>query len=165
MIIRALAILLGSTFCAVAWADAGPAPASPNPLRALDKASLSAFVEQPLFDPARRLPPPVPFVAPLPQQVTAPTVEPPALRLLGVIHGARDVAIIHRADSAKAEMLTTGDSVGPWRVTVLPVGVRLTDGDRAYDYALFAKGGAAIGPVPAPTPPHPRNPRTVGEAR
>jgi hypothetical protein len=122
---------------------------SPNPLRSLDKTRLKAFVEAPLFDPTRRLPPPVAVLAaPPPPPVVTTEDPPPNLHLLGVIQGAHDIAIVRRGDDPKTETLSSGDHVGPWEVTVLPtVGIRLTSGTRAFDYALFTKAGAPTDPT------------------
>lgn len=135
-------------------AQHGEAP-SLNPLQVLDKATLKGFLEQPLFDPSRRLPPVARAAVVVVARSAPPSVEPPpVLHLLGVIHGQRDMAIVHRDNDEKTVVLHTGDLLGAWRVTVLPpVGVRLRDGDRAFDYALFGKTGASAGPVPVATDP------------
>lgn len=150
----AFGLVVGLAFCAAPGADAQSGD-SLNPLKALDKATLKGFLEQPLFDPARRLPPVVsaPAVAAA-APVAAPPEPPPTLHLLGVIHGLRDIAIVHRDNDRKTVILHTGDRVGAWKVTVLPsAGVRLRNGDRAFDYALFAKPGAGVGPVAAEPEP------------
>ena len=99
-------------------------------------------------------PPPPAIVAPPPPSPVVTTEEPPPnLHLLGVIQGAHDIAIVRHGDDPKTETLSSGDHVGPWEVTVLPtVGIRLTSGTRAFDYALFAKVGAPTEPT-AVVPP------------
>lgn len=134
--------------------------ASINPLRALDKASFKSFVERPLFDPARRLPPP--FAAMVSQPAAAPPEPPPNVHLLGVIQGKIDLAIVGQDGNTKTQMLSSGDHIGDWQVTVLPsVGLRLRNAERVVDYGLFDKGNAmsqpiasgieAISPPPPPT--------------
>lgn len=124
-----------------------------NPMAGLDKGSLKAFVELPLFETSRHKPfvaPPLVYVPPPPQPVV---VSPPSLRLLGVVEGAHSlVAIVHRDDTGKTETLHSGDLVGGWRVEVRPVGLRVASGDRAYEYAMF-RGGAQQGPMPVALPP------------
>ena len=124
-----------------------------NPLAALDKATLSGFVEQPLFEPSRHRPVAAPrlvYVAPPPPPVVEP---PPSLRLLGLVEGARSsAAVVHRNDTGKTETLRPGDRIGSWVVQIMPAALRVMSGDRTFDYALF-RGGPQQGPVAAEAPP------------
>ena len=136
--------LVCATFAAVLLAaSAGRAAAqdtvSLNPLTTLDKAALTGFVERPLFDPERRLPPPAPVLAEAPPP-PAPVEPAPSLQLLGIVHGLHDMAIVHRDGGQQTIVLHTGDKLGSWTVTVRPpVGVSLSSGDRTVDFAIFAK--------------------------
>ena len=133
-------------------AEAPPPVASLNPLRSLDKGDLKAFVEAPLFDPARRLPAVFAPVA-MPVMLPTDTIEPPPnVRLLGIVRGAKDVALVRGPDN-RTSMLSSGDRIGTWDVSVLPPnGIRLSKGRRAFDYAIFAANGTAGGPVAAAAP-------------
>ena len=113
-----------------------------NPLHSLDKSDLKAFVEQPLFDPARRLPAIfAPVGIPMPTNAIEP---PPNVRLLGLVHGATDVALVRGLDN-KTSMVSTGDLLGGWTVAVMPPnGLRLTKGHRAYEYTIFAAMGGPM---------------------
>ena len=138
-----LAIALTTVAPTARAADPAAPQASLNPLRALDKQDLKAFVEAPLFDPARRLPAVfAPDVVPI--AIPIDTVEPPPnVHLLGIVHGAKDVALVRGADN-KTLMLSSGDLVGGWDVAVLPPNnIRLSKGRRAFDYAIFASNGAS----------------------
>ena len=120
---------------------------SVNPLAALDKATLKGFVEQPLFEPSRQRPviaTPNVYVAPPPPPVVD---QPPSMRLLGLVEGANSfAAVVHRNDTGKTETLRPGDRIGSWIVQIMPATLRVTSGDRAFDYALF-RGGPLQGPV------------------
>ena len=122
----------------------GAPPRALNPLAAIDKATLKGFVEKPLFEPSRQ-PPSV--VAPI-IQVAPPVVEPPpALRLIGIVEGARSLAaIIHRNDTGRTEMLHAGDHIGGWTVEVMPGILRVASGDRAFDFTMF-RSGPMSGPI------------------
>lgn len=128
--------------------------ASLNPLATLDEATLRGFVQQPLFEPSRRPPvPPAPIVeivpppAPPPPAVPEP---PPMLKLLGVVEGSHSLAaIVRRADTGKTETLRPGDHLGSWTIAVLPTGLRVQDGDRVFDYAMFKGGQSGPQPVTA----------------
>ncbi len=130
-------------FCGVAAAQDSE---SLNPMRGIEKGTLDSFVELPLFDPARRLPPPPP-----PSQVVVeapappPPEPPPSLQLVGIVHGQRDMAIVHQNGAEKAVILRNGESLGNWTVVVQPLGVTLRSGDRTVSYSIFAKPG---GPAP-----------------
>lgn len=150
----ALVLLLAVVFAPAASAFAqDDAAGSLNPLASLDKSKLKDFVEQPLFEPSRHPPviaPPVAYVAPPP--APPPPEPPPSLKLLGLVEGARSLAaVVHLNDSGKTETLHPGDHLGIWIVGVSPGGLRVTSGDRAFDYALF-HGGAQQGPVPVAPP-------------
>ena len=111
---------------------------SSNPLASLDKALLKGFVEQPLFEPSRQPPvvtPPNAYVAPPMPAVVEP---PPPLRLLGLIEGADFLAaVVRRNDTGRTETLHPGDHIGSWVVHIMPATLRMVNGDRSYDYALF----------------------------
>ncbi len=147
-LLPSVALLLAAAAPAV-----GQETRSLNPLAALDKASLKAFVEQPLFVPSRRRPivaPPYVYIAPPPQPVVE---QPPSLRLLGLVEGATSfAAVVHRNDTGKTETLRPGDHIGSWVVLVMPAALRVMSGDRAFDYALF-RGGPQQGPVAVQVPP------------
>ena len=148
-----LAVLLLPT---AALAQEGPSRLL-NPLAALDKTTLKGFVERPLFEPSRR----PPIVAPLAEPPPSPAaVQPPTLRLVGIVEGSRSLrAIVHRADINVTETLQTGDHLGAWTIKVMPGTLRLASGDRAFDYAMF-RDGAKSGPIPvAPVPPTSDPPR------
>lgn len=124
-----------------------PSAPSLNPMATYPKAELKSFVDAPLFDPARRLPPPTVVAAPLPPAPVL-AVQPPALELVGVIQGERAEAIIQ--DGGRTHVVRTGDHLGDWFVEVLPTTLRLHSGLRAFDYDMFREGGQA-GPVPVNT--------------
>jgi hypothetical protein len=121
-----------------------------NPLATtLEKAKLRSFLEAPLFDPSRRLPPvEAPIVAPPPPPPIVRVEPPPRVHLLGVIQGKPTVAFVKLGDDARTMTLQGGDHLSDWAVTILPASIRLRNGSRAFDYALFSKGGMAAGPVP-----------------
>lgn len=126
-----------------------------NPMATVPRASLDAFVEEPLFDPTRRLPPPVvapPYVPP--PVVQAPPEPPPALHLLGVVGGADAIAVVRTPDG-KTAYLRSGDRLGAWTVRVLPMGLRIRSGDRLFDYGLFTVPDRGAGPTAV-------DPRAVG---
>ena len=128
---------------------------SPNPLAALDKATLKGFVEQPLFEPSRQRP-----VAPTPYVYVAPPMpavveQPPSLRLLGLVEGAHSlVAVVRRNETGRTETLRPGDRIGGWVVQITPASLRVVSGDRAFDYALF-RGSPLQGPMTVDTPSAP----------
>lgn len=146
--IAILGIAAATAFCGAATAQESE---SLNPMRGLEKGALDSFVELPLFDPARRLPPPPP-----PSQVVIdtpappPPEPPPSLQLVGIVHGQRDMAIVHQSGAEKAVILRNGASLGNWTVVVQPLGVTLRNGGRSVSYSIFAKTGA-----PAPVPQQP----------
>lgn len=146
----AAAALVVTLQLASAHADGGTGRAWLNPMNSVDKTRLNHFVEEPLFDPARKLQPVVaPVVYEPPPPAPPPPPTPPNLHLLGVIQGVRDVAIV-RQDEAKTLLLHSGDVIDGWKVEVLPTGLRLHEGTRAFDFALFKAGsGASAGPVAA----------------
>ena len=125
---------------------------SPNPLASLDKATLKDFAAKPLFEPSRH--PPVvaaPIVA-VPSR--SPMAEqPPSLRLIGIVEGARSLAaIVHRNDTGKTETMRQGDHIGTWTIEVMPASLRVVSGDRAFDYAMF-RGSLRQGPTAAARDP------------
>ena len=142
-----------SAFAMSAFALAQDEPSrSPNPLASLDKATLRDFVEKPLFEPSRH--PPViaaPIVA-VPSR--SPMVEqPPSLRLIGIVEGSRSLAaIVHRNDTGKTETVRQGDHIGTWTIEVMPASLRVVNGDRAFDYAMF-RGSLRQGPTVAARDP------------
>ena len=128
-----------------------------NPIAALDKGALDTFVQRPLFDPARQLPtPPPPFAAAAAAPPPPPPPEPPpVLQLIGVVHGRRDLAIVHQNGNEKTMILHTGERIGSWTVVVRPpAGVSLRDGDRTVDFKIFANA--------AQQPPQIARPLAVG---
>ena len=141
--------------CAVALLVAGAARAqeteSLNPMKGLDQAALTGFIEKPLFDPARALPPPPPPAVVTEMVAPPPPVEPPpALQLVGIVHGRRDMAIVHQNGAEKTVILRNGEKIGSWTVLVRPpVGVTLRSGERTVDFSIFGKGGQAAPPPPA----------------
>ena len=121
-------------------ADRGEPASSPNPLASMDELEFRTFVDAPLFDPARRAPIAAPVSEP-PVRNQAPE-PPPNLRLLGIIHSERDVAIVQQNGASKSSLLSTGDHIGSWEVSIPSTTVvRLSDGARSYDYAMFVKSG------------------------
>lgn len=133
--------------CAAVPCAAQDSPRSANPLAALDKATLGSFVEKPLFEPSRHRP----VVAATPVYVAPPPIpvveQPPSLRLLGLVEGTRlSAAVVHRNDTGRTETLHPGDHIGPWVVEIMPAVLRMVNGDRAFDYALF-RGGPQQGPT------------------
>jgi hypothetical protein len=118
-----------------------------NPLRQIAEDHLKAFVEAPLFDPTRRLPPPAVIVAPPPPlPVVVQEEPPPNLHLLGVLQGDHDIAIVRNGDDPKTSTVSSGDHIGAWTVTILATaGVRLSNGSKVVEYALFAKPGDSAG--------------------
>ncbi len=131
-----------------------------NPLASVEKAMLKGFVEKPLFEPSRH--PPV-IAAPLPQLLSPPQPPllepPPSLRLIGVVEGSRSLAaIVHRNDNGRTETLHPGDHIGTWIVEVMPAGLRVVSGERAFDYAMF-RGNLQQGPTLAARSPTASDPR------
>lgn len=135
----ALGLALLVVFAARSVAASGEGPPSLNPMAAFPKAELKAFVNAPLFDPTRRLPPPAPAMPVLPPPVVATVEQPPAVELVGVIQGAQPEAIVQ--DGGRTTVLHTGDRLGNWFAEVLPTVLRLHSGLRAYDYAMFQVNG------------------------
>jgi len=88
-----------------------------NPLSAIDKESLSATLDRPLFAPQRsrrpvvvearvEAPPPPPPPPPLPSYV-----------LLGVVtHDGRAIALLSRATDGMSFRVEKGETIGGWRV-------------------------------------------------
>lgn len=148
-------------------AAAAPAPdAALNPLSRLDKASLEAFRETPLFTPSRRRPkppeaaeaepPPPPPPPPAPEPAP-----PPEITLSGIIDGPDGaIAVVNEADEERTDRLRLGDQIDGWLVTTIdPMSLRLTLGEREQEYRLFEKkdeddaAAAASPPVDAMAPP------------
>lgn len=128
-----------------------------NPLRAIQRSSLSGFRDKPLFTPARAEPA-APVMAPVaivpPPKVEMPPSPPPRLVLIGIVNSGQDVAIVHENDAPAAKMLESGDRLGAWLVTILPPRtLRLTDGARTVDYKLFAHEPAAPAGAAVVRPP------------
>lgn len=120
---------------------------SPNPLATIDRATLNAFVEKPLFELSRRQPvvePPHVYVAP-----PAPTLveQPPSLRLLGLVESRQSIfALVYRNDKRKTETMRSGDRIGSWVVQITTANLRVVSGNRAFEYKLF-RGDPSKGPV------------------
>lgn len=131
------------------------AVSSPNPLAALDRETLKAFVEQPLLEPSRRPPtvaPPPVYVAPSTPALIA---QPPSLRLLGLVESNRSIfAVVYRNDTGKTETLRPGDHIGNWVVQITAANLRVISGDRAFEYRLF-RGGPSQRPVAVDVLPSP----------
>ncbi len=131
----------------LALCGAAAAEESLNPMRSIDRGTLSGFVELPLFDPARRLPPPPP-----PPQIVVetpappPPAPPPTLQLVGIVRGKSDMAIVRQNGSDKAMILRNGALLGDWTVAVHPLGVTLRNGGQSVSYSIFAKAGSAAPP-------------------
>lgn len=119
-----------------------------NPMSGVEKGALSSFVELPLFEPARRLPPPPRPAQAVVEAPIPPLEPPPSLQLVGIVHGTSDMAIVHQNGTEKAAILRTGESLGSWTVVVHPLGVTLRNGGKSVNYSIFVKTG-----VTAPSPP------------
>jgi hypothetical protein len=123
--------------------DAAP---SLNPLHDLRKDTLRAFRERPLFNPARAEPQAVTREAAMPA-AEAPSEEPPDLRLVGIVSGPANFAMVRlHGDTGPITTLTTGDKIGAWTATVLPDALRLDAGTRSVAIDLFAPKSAQDGP-------------------
>ncbi|CCB66234.1 MULTISPECIES: hypothetical protein [unclassified Hyphomicrobium] len=95
-----------------ATADKLSPPALGNPLVAVDKNSLSNWVERPLFAPSRRRPPPEVAKA----QAAAPKA-PPNYTFIGVILNAKKTVAVLRSVSNGANLhVEVGDTLGGWKV-------------------------------------------------
>lgn len=117
-----------------------------NPLRALSKSQLKAFIEQPLFDPTRRLPPPMaPPPAPVQMPVAAaPPAPPPDIHLVGFIYSDNSVAILRLSEGGETLRVHSGENVAEWKATVLPDNaLRLAKGDREVVFKLFKTHGTS----------------------
>lgn len=117
-----------------------------NPLRALSKSQLKAFIEQPLFDPTRRLPPPMaPPPAPMQAPIAvAPPAPPPDIHLVGFIYSDNSVAILRLSDGGETLRIHTGENVADWKATVLPDNaLRVSKGDREVIFKLFKTHGVS----------------------
>lgn len=142
-----------------ATAEAEAAPGGPtadpalNPLAALDKRSLDAFRNLPLFTPSRRRPEPPPPVEvrappPAPKRPPPPPPAPPELSLAGVAIGPEGaVAVIQEQGESRVERLRLGDQVGGWLVTAIdPDGLKVSLDEREHQYRLFEKKEASGDP-------------------
>ncbi len=98
--------------------DAAGIP-NPNPLSAIDPASLIGFRDRPLFSPDRTRPPD-PVTEPAPDVVEPPAEQPPepvTLQLLGVIGTPDGVSALVRDESDDTRhVLRAGDSFRGWSV-------------------------------------------------
>lgn len=121
-----------------------------NPLATVGKEMLKGFVDSPLFEPSRHPPVVAVPLSQLPPPPQPPMLEPPpSLRLIGIVEGARSLAaIVHRNDNGRTETLHPGDHIGTWVVEVMPAGLRVVSGERAFDYAMF-RGNLQQGPIAA----------------
>ncbi|PYE40524.1 hypothetical protein DFI02_11539 [Rhizobium sp. PP-F2F-G20b] len=92
---------------------------NPNPLSAIDPASLTGFRDRPLFSPSRTRPPD-PVTEPVPEVAEPPTEqpsEPITLQLLGVIGTPEGVSALVRDESDETRhVLRTGDLFRGWSV-------------------------------------------------
>ncbi|MCW6508822.1 hypothetical protein [Lichenifustis flavocetrariae] len=124
---------------------------SANPMRAISKDHLSGFRQRPLFNPARAEPP-APAAVPEPVAPASapppPQEPPPPIHLVGIINGAQNLAIIRLETGGKTSVVSTGDRIGAWTVTVLPTGLRLRNDQRNADFALFAHAAKPPGDPP-----------------
>ena len=147
-------LILASLLLPTAALAQDGAPRPLNPLASLDKATLKGFVDRPLFEPSRR--PPIP-AAPLLAAPSAPAlVQPPMLRLIGIVEGSHSLsAVVRRGDTNATETLHTGDHLGAWTIEVLPGTLRVASGDRAFDYPMF-RNGPRSGPVAVSSATGPR---------
>lgn len=132
-------------------AAAGPtADPALNPLALLDKRSLDAFRNLPLFTPSRRRPAPPPKIAARAVSTAAPPPpaappEPPELSLAGVAIGPEgSIAVVQELGESRVQRLRLGDQVGGWLVTAIePEGMKITLDDREHQYRLFQKKEAS----------------------
>ncbi|CZT33637.1 general secretion pathway protein N [Rhizobium sp. 9140] len=92
---------------------------NPNPLSAIDPASLTGFRDRPLFSPSRTRPPD-PVTEPVSEAAEPPTEqpsEPITLQLLGVIGTPEGVSALVRDESDDTRhVLRTGDLFRGWSV-------------------------------------------------
>jgi hypothetical protein len=145
-------------FTGIARAQEGPKSARGpiNPVRSIDQVQLKGFLERPLFDPSRQLPPvlaPVPIRA-VESVVAAPPQPPPVLHVTGIIEGKDTIAVVHRDNDSKTIMLSNGDRISDWSVMVLPsLGLQLRNGDRVVTYTLFGPPKALPGRISQGPPP------------
>lgn len=100
--------------------SAGPEPIpNPNPLSAIDPASLTGFRDRPLFSPSRTRPPD-PVAEPAPEVAEPPTeqpAEPMTLQLLGVIGTPDGTSALVRDESDDTrQVLRKGDVFRGWSV-------------------------------------------------
>ena len=135
----AVAVALALPCCTpVSAADVDPGPLL-NPMAAVQRSSLTSFVERPLFEPMRGVQPPVPVVEEPPPAPIKPEA-PPSLRVVGIVQGVREgFAVIARQDSNAVETVRTGDHLGIWHVAVRETDLVLSSSDGASArYQLFS---------------------------
>ncbi len=116
-----------------------------NPLGSLKPSDLIAFRNKPLFAPSRQ-PPPAPRPSQGPVAVVSQDVEPPKVRLTGVVEGvAAPMAILQRSDASATSTVRVGDDVDGWRVTSIDsLRILLGKGGRQREYRLFAQDTLSI---------------------
>ena len=105
-----------------------------NPLASLDKESLDAMVERPLFAPSRHRPPPPSTAAMAPEPAAAPPPPkpaPPSYILLGVLKdGDRAIALLRNRSDGRNFRVEVGDMIGGWQIAAVgPVSVMLKRAD------------------------------------
>lgn len=146
---------LMSCFWLAAFAVTAPSASADdavlNPLRAIEKSSLDAFLKRPLFSPSRRAPEPPTRFEPAPPPVSElPLIAayepppPPKLRLTGVIAtNSESVAVVKNLESDATEKLRLGDVLDGWLVTSIePIMLRMTLADRDEEFRLFERAAA-----------------------
>jgi hypothetical protein len=132
--------------------EASPTLENLNPLHGLAKDALSAFRDRPLFNPARAEPrasavAPAAVIAPPPEPPPEP---PPAIRLVGIVSGSRNLAVVRPASGGKTSVVATGDKLGAWTATVSATNLTLQADARSVEFGLFQRAGA---PDPGRTEP------------
>jgi hypothetical protein len=139
----ALGLLLAA-WVTGAFAQTQPAALS-NPLRNLKKEELAGFRERPLFNPARAAPHPPETTMVAPSDAAPPTQDaPPNVHLVGIVSGRQSFATVRQDDGGKTTVLTTGDRLGAWSVTVLPEELRLERDSQTVAINLFSPKSTAV---------------------
>lgn len=138
------AVLTGAHGAALAQQATASGAALLNPLSAIDPQKLDGFLNRPLFSPTRRPPAPAP-VAPLAAAAPAQAqVEPPAIRLVGIVRTPEGgIAQLAQDDDSRRYSVRVGDFLGEWSVASIDRSTLvLKQGDREASFELF-RGTAA----------------------